>query len=196
MNNNHYSDEQVEWLKQNFSLASSYKQLAELFNRKFHSSRTPAQLSDKCGKNLKLTGMPNSSKYGRKAKEELPIGTIRKTAVGTYIKVKLCKSGAHMSGYRKPFWRPLQRKIYQDKYGEIGDNDMICFLDGNQENYDIDNLYCINRQISQMMSTNNWWTKSREHTLTAIKLCELQLSLANKTIPCCRANVDDNARKY
>lgn len=195
MNNNHYTNEQVEWLKQNFKSASSYKQLAELFNFKFHASRTPEQLKEKCGKNLKLTGMPNSSKYGRKTKEELPVGTIRRTTVGTYIKTKLCKSTAHMSGYKKPFWLPLQQKIYQDKFGEIGANDMICFLDGNQENYDIDNLYCITRQISAMMSARRWWTKSKEHTLTAIKLCELQLLLANNAA-CHHTEPSDNMEKY
>ena len=72
---------------------------------------------------------------------------------------------------------PLQKKIYQDAYGEIEEGKMVCFLDGNAENFDIDNLYPIDRKISAVMSANQWWTKDREHTLTAIKWCELHYAL-------------------
>ena len=172
-NKNHYTSEQVEWIKANYYSADSYKELAERFNQKFNTNRTVEQLRLKCNKNLKLKGMPSSSKYGRKKKEELPIGTIRKSITGTYIKVKMIDGKSKVSGYKEPYWLPLQKKIYQDKYGKINDNEMICFLDGDTNNFDIDNLYCINRKISAVMSTHKWWTNNKEHTLTAIKWCEL-----------------------
>lgn len=177
MANNHYTTEQVEWLKKNFHSAGSYKELAEWFNSQFHATRTPEQLSDKCSKNLRLKGMPNSTRYGNKPKEELPIGSIRKTQNRTYIKVEMLNEPVHISGYTEPYWLPLQKKIYQDNFGKIGDSEMICFLDGNPDNFNVDNLYCINRKISMMMTTNKWWTNSREHTLTAIRICELYFAL-------------------
>ena len=50
---------------------------------------------------------------------------------------------------------------------------MVCFLDGDNNNFDLNNLYPINRKISAIMSKNKWWTHSRNHTLAAIKWCEL-----------------------
>lgn len=174
-----FTNEQNEWLRANYPSAASYADLTDRFNIRFHSSKTPDQIRENCNKRLKLTGMVNITKYGSKKKEELPIGNIRKSSTGTYIKVKNIDNSVHISGYAKPYWLPLQQKIYEDAYGKIKDNEMICFLDGDSNNFDISNLYCINRKISAMMSTHKWWTKSREHTLTAIKLCELNLALQN-----------------
>jgi hypothetical protein len=73
----------------------------------------------------------------------------------------------------------LQKKIYQDAHGEIAPGKMVCFLDGNPHNFDLDNLYPIDRKISAVMSNNRWWTDSKEHTLTAIKWCELYYAIKN-----------------
>ena len=172
----HYTAEQEEWLRKHYHSVSSYKMLVDLFNEHFKVSRTREQIREKCNKNLCLKGMPNPTIYGRKDKEQLPVGTIRKSQVGTYIKV-LDSQNVNSTGYQEPYWLPLQKKIYQDKYGEIPKGQMVCFLDGNPTNFDIDNLYCIDRKISAIMSKNRWWSKSREHTLTAIKWCELYYAL-------------------
>lgn len=118
--------------------------------------------------------MKNNGKYEKKnEKEQCPIGTIRKTTNGvTYIKVKDSRL-SFQSGYREPYWLPIQKKIWQDHYGEVPSGKIVIFLDGNHDNLDIENLYCIDRKISAVMAKNRWFTESREHTLTAIKWCEL-----------------------
>lgn len=173
----HFTAEQEEWLRENYYLVSSYQELTELFNERFETGRKKSQIQDKCTKNLQLKGMPNPTRYGNKDKEQLPIGTIRKSQVGTYIKVLDVPPKQHLSGYSEPYWLPLQKKIYQDVHGEIAPGQMVCFLDGNTENFDIDNLYCIDRKISAIMSKNHWWTNSRVHTLVAIQWCKLHYAL-------------------
>lgn len=172
-----YTLEQEEWLRSNYRNASSFADLTIAFNQRFNTNRSPQAISDKCGKSLKLNGKPNHSKYGFKKKEQLPIGTIRKSQVGTYIKVMEVPNGSHISGYQQPYWLPLQKKVYQDTYGEIRSGQMICFLDGDTDNFNLDNLYCIDRTISAIMSKNKWWTHDKELTLTAIKWCELYNTL-------------------
>lgn len=54
---------------------------------------------------------------------------------------------------------------------------MVIHLDGNKLNCDIDNLYCIPKKFRALMNKNHWYTDSREHTLTAIKWCELYYAL-------------------
>ena len=172
-----YTPEQEQWLGNNYHLANSYDELTSLFNEKFASNRSKNSLIDKCTKRLGLKGMPNPTVYGMKKKEQLPIGTIRKSQVGTYIKVTNVDGTKHISGYQEPYWLPLQKKIYQDSYGEIEPGKMVCFLDGNTDNFELNNLYAIDRRISAIMSKNRWWTDSKEHTLTAIKWCELFYAL-------------------
>ena len=176
-NKHHFTNEQEKWLRDNYYLVSTYQELTELFNEQFGTSRKKSQIQDKCTKRLRLSGMQNPTTYGKKPKEQLPIGTIRKSQTGTYIKVLEVPPKQRISGYAEPYWLPLQKKIYQDANGEIAAEQMVCFLDGNTENFDIDNLYCIDRKISAIMSANRWWTNSREHTLAAVKWCELHYAL-------------------
>lgn len=177
----HYAPEHDEWLRENYSKFDSYDDLTISFNRIFNTHRGKTSVAEHCTKRLKLGGMPNPTTYGKKPKEQLPIGTIRKSQTAIYIKVQdLPTDGTvHISGYAEPYWLPLQKKIYQDRYGEIQPDQMICFLDGNSDNFELDNLYPITRQISAVMSKNKWWTNSKQHTLTAIKWCELYYVLKN-----------------
>lgn len=174
----YFTPEQENWLRENYYLVGSYAELTDKFNATFGTERKVPQIQEKCTKRLDLHGMPNPTVYGKKPKEELPIGTIRKSATGTYIKVVSSMNG-HFSGYREPYWLPLQKKIWQDAYGELAPGKMVCFLDGNTQNFDLDNLYPIDRKISAVMSNNQWWTDSKEHTLTAIKWCELFYAIKN-----------------
>ena len=177
-----YSQDEYDYIREQYFKCDTYKELTDKVNDKFHNNRTVSQISDTCTKRLKLpiNHMKNGGRYlqGDKSRE-LPIGTIRKSQTGTYIKVMNTGGGVNITGYIEPYWLPLQKKIYQDAYGEIPDGYMVCFLDGNPDNFDLSNLYCINRKISANMSSHSWWTTDREHTLTAIKWCELYYALKN-----------------
>lgn len=168
----YFTPEQETWLRENYHSVTTYSELTEKFNATFGAERNVGMIKDKCAKRLGLNGMPNLTRYGTKKKEQLPIGSIRKSQTGTYIKVA-DSADKNISGYQEPYWLPLQKKIYQDAHGEIAPEKMVCFLDGNPENFDLDNLYAIDRKISAVMAHNRWWTDSKEHTLTAIKWCEL-----------------------
>ena len=53
----------------------------------------------------------------------------------------------------------------------------VIFLDKNKKNYNIDNLYCLGRNIHSTMCKNRWYTTDRNITLTAIKYLELMQAL-------------------
>lgn len=170
----HFTKEEEQWIVDNFDKYSTYDNLTSEFNSIFHKSKPISAIREKCTKQLKLTGMDNLGRYKKgNIKDQCPIGTIRKTSNGcTYIKVKDSQS-SYMTGYQEPYWLPIQKKIWQDHYGEVPEGKMVIFLDGNRENLDIENLYCIDRKIAAVMAKNRWYTNSIEHTLTAIKWCEL-----------------------
>ena len=171
----HYNEEEVAWLIENQDTMTRAR-LTDAFNKKFGTSVSMDSIADKCNKNLKIHRSVNTGKYGGRSKEQLPIGTIRKSQTGTYIKMQDSEQ-AHVSGYKEPYWMPLQKKIYQDAHGDIGKDQFVIFLDGNTNNFGIDNLYPIDRRISVKMSQNDWWSKERESTLAAIKWCELYYAM-------------------
>lgn len=170
----HYTDTERNYLMENFLKFKTLDELVKDFNKKFNKNKKASTLKAFCNHQLNLRGHSNVGKFGNGANEksELPIGTIRKATNGTYIKVKESKNH-HISSYAEPYWIPIQKKIWQEYYGEVQKGKMIVFLDCNRENLEIDNLYCIDRKIAAVMSKNQWWTPSKEHTLTAIKWCEL-----------------------
>lgn len=174
-----YTEEEVEWLRVHQDTMTR-AMLAEAFNAQFGASVDRSSISDICSKRLGLHRSANTGRYGGRVKEQLAIGTIRKSQTGTYIKMQDSEQ-AHVSGYKEPYWMPLQKKIYQDAHGEIGKDQFVIFLDGNTENFDIDNLYPIDRRISATMSKYGWWSKERESTLAAIKWCELYYTMKGAT---------------
>lgn len=70
-----------------------------------------------------------------------------------------------------------RRYVYEQAYGKIPPKHRIIHLDGNKLNCSIDNLYCIPSKFIPIINKNHWLTDSREHTLTAIKWCELFFKL-------------------
>lgn len=173
----HFSDEETKWLIDNYSLVKSYVELTYQFNDLFDRNKSRQAIYDKCSL-LGLSGMPNSGRFKPgNVKEQCPIGTVRTSTNGnTYIKVK-DSQGSKMTGYSEPYWLPIQKKIWQDHFGEVPEGKMIIFLDGNHENLELDNLYCIDRHISACMASNGWYTNSKDHTRAAIMLCELLFGL-------------------
>lgn len=90
------------------------------------------------------------------------VGTTTKKSNG-YIYVKV--DAQH--------WKPKQEVVYEQAYGSIPDGSMVIFLNNDKTDFDIENLYCVSKGIHGMMCKNRWYTWSKEHTLAAIKLCEL-----------------------
>ena len=173
-----FTDDEKLWLKNNYCNYQDYDVLTNDLNLTFKLSRKRDSVKELCTKRLGLKGMPNNGVYKKgNVKEQLPIGTIRRISNGsTYIKVKdsyLSKS----KGYAEPYWIPLQKKIYEDVYGKVDKDKMVIFLDCNKDNFDIHNLYCIDRRISMVLASNKWYTEDAELTLTAIKWAELYYSI-------------------
>lgn len=181
MKHHHYTEQERQWLRDNCASADNFQDLTERFNSMFGHSLKRETIRDYCHKRLGLSNNKGSSSTqfvkGSKSRA-LPIGTIRKSQTMTYIKV--CESGKRMSGYDKPDWLPYQQYIWEQAHGPIKDNEFVCFLDGNNENFSLENLAVINRQISQRLCTRGWYTENTELTRTAILFCELEDTLGVK----------------
>lgn len=66
-----------------------------------------------------------------------------------------------------------RRYVYENLFGKIPKGHKIINLDGNAFNCCPANLCCIPAKYIPILNKNGWLTESAEHTLTAIKWCEL-----------------------
>lgn len=172
-----YSEAEELFLREHIGECESFAELTQRLNSEFHTDRKMERVREKCCKQMHIRIGKNVSQYGRKPKEQLPIGTIRHGQNGaTYIKV-MDSDKSYATGYQEPWWMPLQKKIYQDAHGKIPDGYMVIFLDCDRGNFSLDNLYAIDRKISARLAKNGWYSKNPELTKAAIKWCELMKEL-------------------
>jgi hypothetical protein len=159
--NFHYSEEQDAWLKENYPKLGRVK-AKEVFNKKFNTNRTSAGMRVHCermglrvsGERKKLVAIENTKRYWEK-------DTIVEKDHG-YLWIKL-ENGK---------WEQLQRFVYKQYY-ELKEGFIVIFLDGNNRNFDIENLVAIPRQYSAKMTKNEFWSEFSEVTKTGIIWCEL-----------------------
>jgi hypothetical protein len=193
---NTYSNEQIDFLKINAPLMSR-KELTERFNEKFQTSKSELAIKSYCnnrgfnsssdGKfkdgNISWQTGLNKEEFKSHYTEEsfnrllTPMLNANKTLK---IGDETIKHGIpHIVisvDYDIPFESriiPKRRYVWIQAHGEIPETHCIIHLDGDDQNCDIDNLYCMPTRFKPLIAKNQWWTGNRELTLTAIKWCEL-----------------------
>ena len=175
-----YSFEEINWLKSNYNKYNSWEEVTKYLNKEFNKNYRWINIRELCNKKLKLKLDKNITQYGLKVKEELPLGTIKDSSNGvTYIKVKMLE-GAYKTkknhGYTEPYWLPLQKHIYIQKYGKIRKNEFIIFLDGNRQNFDIDNLCCVNNKIFGQLNLRGYYGKG-ELTRAMVEVIKAEIEI-------------------
>lgn len=156
----------------------TYQELTDMFNERFGTNLSRDSISDICIKRMKIKRNCNTGLFTHGPKPQYKIGDEINKDGYIWIKYKneYDKDLSHNEMYKKN-WLPKHRYVYENHYGKIDDKKIIIFLDGNRLNFEIENLYCIDRKINAVMNQNKWFTSDRELTLTAIKWCELLYAL-------------------
>lgn len=170
-----FTELEKQWIRENFSKYCSIAEIQEEFIKHF-PFRSVGSIKCLCGQKLNLHMINTRGRYGEREKEQLPIGTERIVQGVVYVKVKNVpkeSKGLVVNGRTPPYWLPKHRKVWEDYHGEVPKGSFVVFLDQNRRNFNIDNLYCIERSIVGIMNKNKWFTSNRENTLAAIKYCEL-----------------------
>ncbi|MCM1530462.1 MAG: HNH endonuclease [Alistipes sp.] len=167
-----FTEEQDEWLRKQCCKYANYLEVAEAFNQRFGTDKTERGIQSHCARFLKLISGRQAFKKGSIPWNDPPIGTETVHANGyTYVKIR-------NTGLKNQDYIEKHRLIWQQHYGKkVPKGHVIVFLNSDKMDFSIENLYCISRKISTIMVTNGWFTDSREHTLTAIKWCELHFAL-------------------
>lgn len=173
-----YTDEICKFVLEH-SKGRTNQEVADLVNEQFGVHVNAWSISALLTKRLKS---PKGENRGRFAKGHVPgwnrykVGDECVGGAYDYTLVKVgdeAFSGKQTYAQRKQNWIPKQRYVYMQRYGEIPDGWVVIFLDGDRMNFAPENLYAVSRNVHARMNQNHWYTGSREHTLTAIKLCIL-----------------------
>ena len=197
----HYTDEMNSWLIDNFGHYDyDFVELSKDFNKRFGTDYSNCRLAKHCQRGLKIHS-PKKKEPHKKANgsesayvfrnkgqfatgitngKGLPIGTIRYNSDGRpFIKVldNDGKSG-QMSGYKghnykEPWWKPLQKKIWEDYYGEVPKGYVVISLNGNPNDTDIKNIGIIDKRGTAVMAKKGWWTTNSVITGDGAQWCNL-----------------------
>lgn len=197
-----YSQEQIAYLIKIYKGKSNIE-LAEILNGKFGLSINNSSISnlksklrrqgyvleksrnDGCFKKGNIShnkglkwknfmseeGMKNSMKTTFKknnlSANALPIGTESNRKGYVYIKVK--------DGNNNKNWKPKQRIIYEQHYGKIPDGYKIIFADGNNRNFEIDNLIMVTNNEEMVMNRYDLRSTDKEITKTGSLIAKVMV---------------------
>lgn len=149
---NYYTEEEVIWFKKNCNkyLVKGYfeedlfiKDFYNKFNKKMSYGTLLHFIYIRC--DMKL----GHFKKLAKPKKQLPIGTERKNDGKWYIKIKNGFIDKGTNKYSNPYgnWQLKSRYLYEKYHNcKLDNNDIIIFLDGNEENFEKDNLIKLTKQ--------------------------------------------------
>ena len=151
-----WTDEQVEYLK-SIAEGTPRKDIVDKINEKFNLNLSMQQIRD-C---MNDRGIRNnidkkfSAKNGNRCQQEKPVGTISKWECG-YARIK--------TGDNE--WEFIQRYVWKKHHGEIPPGHSVIFLDGNTDNYNIENLALVNR--NELMKYNSMRLNSNDQELNRV----------------------------
>ena len=165
-----WTDEQVEYLKK-IAEGTPRKEIVKKLNDKFNLNLTLLQVRD-C---MNGRGIRNnidkrfSAKNGNRCQQEKPIGTISKWECG-YTRIK--------TGDNE--WEFIQRYVWKKHHGEIPPNHSVIFLDGNTDNYNIENLALVNRNELMKYNSMKLNSDNQELNRVAVNLAKLMTKAKEK----------------
>jgi hypothetical protein len=158
-----WTNEQIEYLKK-IAEGTPRKEIVKKLNDKFNLNLTILQVRD-C---MNGRGIRNnidkkfSAKDGNRCQQEKPIGTVSKWECG-YTRIK--------TGDNE--WEFIQRYVWKKHHGEIPPNHSVIFLDGNTDNYNIENLALVNRNELMKYNSMKLNSDNQELNRVAVNLAKL-----------------------
>lgn len=148
----------------------STMEIASLLNKKFGKDFTKNQMQNYLDNNHLRTNVGNIGGYYSNNDK---IGTkkwrfSKRDGKQLYIKAPNKK------------WVRYKNYLYKKYKGDIPNGYVVIFLDGNRENFDLDNLQLISRRIDMLLNYSRCKFSDKEMTKTSILAFELGLKSKDK----------------
>ena len=132
---------------------------------RFKKGLTAHNKGQKMSAEVYAKAKPTMFRKGHVPHNHRPVGSERKNVDG-YIEIKIAEPNK---------WMLKQRKVWQDHYKEkLTRNDAIIFLDGNRENFDINNLAKLNRAELARYNQDHLYGNNREISRAAASIAKIK----------------------
>jgi len=160
-----FNSEEREFLRNN-SQGKLATELTEMFNKEFDRNVLVKQIRI-FKKNQKIiSGVDCKYKKGELHPLYVPVESER--VVRHYKQNEILIKNANCQ------WEQKERYLYKKYIGEIPNGYTIMFLDGNIENYDLNNLVAVPKKIKNSINITRLRTKSKEMNKASILLFKLK----------------------
>lgn len=187
---NKYTDEMIEFLRE-VAKGKTYKEIVEMFNKKYDLDMTPAKLSNLLsrkkfftetggclykkgcipwnkGKKGFMGANRTSFKKGDKPANWRPVGSERIDKDG-YTLIKIAEP-------RK--WVSKNRIIWEEHYKmKVPKGSVIIFADGDKTNLSIENLICVSRNELRVLNQRRLISSVPELTKTGLNVAKIKIKL-------------------
>lgn len=173
-----YTQEEEHFLRVNRN-KMPMKDLHRKFCQKFSEIGYYALKAKTQRMGLKVDDAQRFNKVAERSR--VPIGSEHR--YGGYTMVKVDDKATGTKKDRRSYkenWRPKHVWVWEQHHGKLPPKHQVIFLDGDHENFNIENLAAIPLQYVVMMNRNGWIKGNTELTKTAIKLCELHYMTEGK----------------
>lgn len=167
-----WTQEMDDWLIANYSKVGMLIATNEI-NRLFNTNISHINVQRRATKHLGIytdKDIAISHLNTLNGEKKIEPFTIRKQ--GEYYAIK--------TGDSYKDWTPYQRYIYEQAHGKLPNGYSVIFLDGNTENFELNNLYAVKRNNVLMMGKMKFFSEEKEVTKCGAIWCELNDALKEK----------------
>lgn len=173
-----YTQDEIDYLK-NIIKGRTTKEIIELYNKKYDKNMTYNQLILFQKKYKVRSGLDTTFKKGKVDNPNPP------QHIG-YEFVSYQKNGIKRTRIKigKNKWIDKQRYIYEQYYGKIPKDCVIIFLDGNRDNFDINNLKCITKEQHRIIAGNCLYFNNKYLNEISIDNAKLIIKTKDKRKEC------------
>ena len=189
-----YTDDIIDFLRE-IAPGKTYKEIVEIFNKKYDLEMTVKKLSSLLGRKKIKTGTTGcfrkgfipwnkgkkgymganktSFKKGNKPKNWRPVGSERIDDEG-YTLIKVSNEGGMLKR-----WALKHRVVWEQHHKKkIPKGSVIIFADGNKNNLNIENLICVTRNELKVLNKCRLISSVPELTKTGLNVVKLKIKLA------------------
>ena len=189
-----YTDDIINFLRE-IAPGKTYKEIVEIFNKKYDLKMTIKKLSSLLGRKKIKTGTTGcfrkgfipwnkgkkgyiganktSFKKGNKPKNWGPVGSERINDEG-YTLIKVSNEGGMLKR-----WALKHRVVWEQHHKKkIPKGSVIIFADGNKNNLNIENLICVTRNELKVLNRCRLISSVPELTKTGLNVAKLKIKLA------------------
>jgi hypothetical protein len=181
---NMYDKEQIEYVQKHIDAKISESKIAKMFNQKYGTQVSTRCIQRLCSRyNLcpERKGLTMVAGERNPFTVRRPLGTERTSGGKIYIKIADNVQLSTEHGFKEGGnYQEKKRYCYEQYHGKVPLGYQIIHLDGNNRNFEKDNLYAISPSINMIMAANKWYSDNPEVTMTAIKWCELYYAIAER----------------